>query len=360
MKYYIITGESSGDLHASNLVKGLRKKDADARFRAWGGDHLQSVGVEPVKHIRDLAFMGFVEVLANIRTILKNIKFCKQDILAFAPDVLILVDYPGFNMRIAEWAKEQGIKVVYYIAPQVWAWKQKRAFKLGRISDLIITILPFEQAFFAQFGIKVAYVGHPLLDALENMHFAEPEPNKVAILPGSRKMEIKNMLPVMLETASRFPQYNFVIAGTPSIDESYYRQFMNGSAIPIEFGKTYSILSGSAAALVTSGTATLETALIGIPEAVCYRGNAISYMMVRQMIKVKYISLVNLILDKLLVNEFIQHELTPAKLAVELTQLMENNDRKKQLRDGYAELRQKLGGTGASERAAGLIYAQFA
>lgn len=359
MRYYIITGESSGDLHASNLVKGLREVDAQAEFRAWGGDHLSAVGVEPVKHIRDLAFMGFVEVLANLRTILKNIEFCKQDILAYAPDVLILVDYPGFNMRIAGWAKEQGIKVAYYIAPQVWAWKQKRAYKLGRITDLIVAILPFEQAFYQKFGVHVEYVGHPLLDAIADYSSVPQNPKRVAILPGSRKMEIKNMLPVMLETAARFPGLEFVIAGAPSVDEAYYRQFMGHHQVPIEFGKTYALLAGSAAALVTSGTATLETGLLGIPQAVCYRGNRISYLLVRQMIKVKYISLVNLILDRLLVNEFIQYDLTADRLQKELHDLLHNESRRQTLKQGYAELRERLGGPGASRRVAGLIYDRF-
>lgn len=359
MKYYIITGESSGDLHASNLVKSLRKVDDDAQFRAWGGEHLSAAGIEPVKHIRDLAFMGFVEVLVNIRTILKNITFCKKDILAYKPDVLVLVDYPGFNMRIAEWAKEQGIKVAYYIAPQVWAWKQKRAYKMGRISDLIVAILPFEQAFYKKFDVHVEYVGHPLLDAMSDYSSVSINPKRVAILPGSRKMEIKNMLPVMLETAARFPDLEFVIAGAPSVDESYYRQFMGGSKIPIEFGKTYQILAGSAAALVTSGTATLETGLLAIPQAVCYRGNKISYQLVKRMIKVKYISLVNLILDRLLVNEFIQHDLTTDKLSVELNSLLYDENRRNELEAGYSELKTKLGGTGASDRVAKLIFSRF-
>lgn len=359
MKYYIITGESSGDLHASNLVKALRKVDADAQFRAWGGDHLSGIGVEPVKHIRDLAFMGFVEVLANIRTILKNITFCKNDILTYKPDVLVLVDYPGFNMRIAEWAKQQGIKVAYYIAPQVWAWKQKRAYKMGRIADLIVAILPFEQAFYKKFDVHVEYLGHPLLDAMSDYSSVTTNPKRVAILPGSRKMEIKNMLPVMIETASRFPDLEFVIAGAPSVDESYYRRFMGGAAVPIEFGKTYQILAGSAAALVTSGTATLETGLLSIPQAVCYRGNAISYQLVKRMIKVKYISLVNLILDKLLVHEFIQHDLTADNLSEELNTLLYNTERRQELQVGYTELKTKLGGTGASGRVAELIYSKF-
>lgn len=360
MKYYIITGESSGDLHASNLVKSLRKVDSHAQFRAWGGEHLESVGVEPVKHIRDLAFMGFVEVLANLRTILKNIAFCKKDILAYAPDVLILVDYPGFNMRIAEWAKKQGIKVSYYIAPQVWAWKQKRAYKMGRIADQIIGILPFEPEFYAKFGVKVEYVGHPLLDALSDYSQISINPRQVAILPGSRKMEIKAMLPVMLETAARFPDMEFVVAGSPSVGADFYASFLqNHPKVSIQFGKTYQILAGSAAALVTSGTATLETGLLSVPQAVCYRGNAISYVLVMRLIKVKYISLVNLILDKLLVNEYIQYQLTADNLQKELTALLTDMERKRALKDGYADLKQKLGGNGASDKAAALIYQQF-
>ncbi|MCG9911823.1 MAG: lipid-A-disaccharide synthase [Flavobacteriales bacterium] len=359
MRYYIISGESSGDLHGSNLVKGLRKVDTSAQFRAWGGEHLQSVGVEPVKHIRDLAFMGFVEVLANLRTILRNIDFCKKDIESFHPDVLILIDYPGFNMRIARWAKEKGIKVVYYIAPQVWAWKQKRALELGKITDLIITILPFEKDFFARFGISVHYVGHPLLDAMENYSHISSDPNQVAILPGSRKMEIKNMLPVMLETAARFPELNFVIAASPSVEESFYKKYMGNSSVPLVFGKTYSVLAQSKAALVTSGTATLETALLSVPQAVCYRGNAISYLLVKQMIKVKFISLVNLILDRHLVNEFIQHDLNADALSKELTSLLYDKNRIQELNSGYLELHEKLGGKGASDRTAELIFTHF-
>lgn len=360
MKYYIITGESSGDLHASNLVKSLRKVDAHAHFRAWGGEQLEGVGVKPVKHIRELAFMGFVEVLANIRTILKNIAFCKEDILNYKPDVLILVDYPGFNMRIAEWAKGQGISVVYYIAPQVWAWKQKRAYKMGKIADLLIGILPFEKAFYKKFNVELEYVGHPLLDAMKELDDVVVNPRRVAILPGSRKMEISNMLPIMLETAARFPNLEFVIAGSSAVDESFYRQFMAGfEHIPITFGRTYQILAGSAAALVTSGTATLETGLLSVPQAVCYRGNKISYILVRQMIKVKYISLVNLILDRLLVKEFIQQDLHVDNLAKELQDLLYNESRIRELKSGYAELREKLGGSGSSDRVAELIYKRF-
>jgi lipid-A-disaccharide synthase len=359
VRYYIISGESSGDLHGSNLVKGLRKVDASAQFRAWGGEHLQSVGVEPVKHIRDLAFMGFVEVMANLRTILGNIDFCKKDIESFRPDVLILIDYPGFNMRIARWAKKKGIKVVYYVAPQVWAWKQKRALKLGKITDLIITILPFEKDFFARFGISAHYVGHPLLDAMENYSHISPDPDRVAILPGSRKMEIKNMLPVMLETAARFPELNFVIAASPSVEESFYKKHMGNSNVPLVFGKTYSVLAQSKAALVTSGTATLETALLSVPQAVCYRGNTISYLLVKQMIKVKFISLVNLILDRHLVNEFIQHDLNADALSKELTSLLYDENRIQELYGGYLELQEKLGGKGASDRAAELIFTRF-
>jgi lipid-A-disaccharide synthase len=359
VKYYILTGEASGDLHASNLVKALRRADEMATFRAWGGNHLQEAGVQPVKHIRDLAFMGFVEVLANLPAILRNFNFCKKDILDFKPDLLILVDYPGFNMRMAEWAKKRGMKTVYYITPQVWAWKQKRAFKLGRISDLILTILPFEKEFFKTFEVDAHYVGHPLLDALANFTKPNPEVGRVAILPGSRKMEIRNMLPVMLEAADSFPNYRFVIAGAPSVDKAYYESFLQGRNIPVVFGKTYSIIAESQAAWVTSGTATLETALLGTPQVVCYRGNPISYQIVKRWIRVPYISLVNLVINKMLVRELIQNELNPENLRSELNRLMHENPYTKDIENGYRELREKLGGEGASRRAAELILEKF-
>jgi lipid-A-disaccharide synthase len=357
VKYYILSGEASGDLHASNLVKALRRVDEHALFRAWGGDHLQEVGVTPVKHIRDLAFMGFVEVVANLPAILRNLDFCKKDILHFKPDLLILVDYPGFNMRMAEWAKKRGIKTAYYITPQVWAWKQKRAYKLGRISDLILTILPFEKEFFKKFTVEAHYVGHPLLDALANFPTQNPEAGRVAILPGSRKMEIRNMLPVMLEAADSFPNYRFVIAGAPSVDKAYYESFLQGRNIPVVFGHTYTIIAESQAAWVTSGTATLETALLGTPQVVCYRGNPISYQIVKQWIRVPYISLVNLILNRPLVSEFIQHDLNPENLRLELTRLMQDEAYSGKIKNGYLELKEKLGGEGASMRAAELILA---
>ncbi len=359
MKYYILTGEASGDLHASNLVKALRHMDQHASFSAWGGDHLQEAGVTPVKHIRDLAFMGFVEVVANLPAILRNFSFCKKDILDFKPDLLILIDYPGFNMRMAEWAKKKGIKTAYYITPQVWAWKQKRAHQLGKISDLILTILPFEKDFFKKFQVEAHYVGHPLLDALANIPKRNPMEGRVAILPGSRKMEIRNMLPVMLEAADSFPNLRFVIAGAPSIDKAYYDSFLQGRNIPVVFGQTYTILAESQAAWVTSGTATLETALLGTPQVVCYRGNPISYQIVKQWIRVPYISLVNLILNKPLVSELIQHDLNPENLRKELSRLLHEEMYSKEIKEGYQELREKLGGEGASERAAELILAKF-
>lgn len=359
MKYYLITGEASGDLHASNLVKAIRLLDADAEFRAWGGDRLEAVGVKPVKHIRDLAFMGFVEVVSNIRTVMRNFAFCRRDIMKFNPDILILVDYPGFNMRMAEWAKKQGFNTVYYITPQVWAWKHKRAYKLGRISDLIITILPFEKDFFKKFGIEVHYVGHPLLDELSDLPAVQKRKGQIAILPGSRKMEIRNMLPVMLEAADRFPDLHFVIAGAPALEASYYRKFLNGRDIPLIFGHTYSLVAESEAAWVTSGTATLETALLGTPQAVCYRGNPISYRIVRKLIKVPYVSLVNLILNKPLVKEFIQHDLTAENLSAELTKILRDDFYRKGIIRGYEDLSRILGGAGASSRAAEIIVNQF-
>jgi len=365
VKYYIIAGEASGDLHASNLMKAIQQKDADADFRFWGGDLMQQVGGNLVKHFRDLAFMGFVEVLLNLRTILKNISFCKKDIVSWNPDVLILVDYPGFNLRIAEFAHQKGLKVIYYISPQVWAWKKGRVKTIKKVVDKMLVILPFEKDFYAGYGTEVDFVGHPLLDALQQeKHLPKKQfqkqnnlPDKpiIALLPGRRKQEVAKMLEVMLQNVALFPKYEFVIAGVSTVGKEFYNQFLINDSVKVLFNQTHDILYHADAAMVTSGTATLETALIGTPEVVCYRGNRLSYEIARRIIKVKYISLVNLIMDKLVVKELIQDELTPSNLKNELEKLLNNRFyREKQLSD-YNNLREKLGKSGASIKAAQII-----
>lgn len=360
MKYYVIAGEASGDLHAANLVLALRRRDPNAQIRAWGGDRLQSAGAEVVKHYRDLAFMGFAEVIANLRTILRNLDSCKQDIGVFAPDVLVLVDYPGFNLRIAKWAKRLGIKVVYYISPQIWAWKQNRVHAIKRDIDLMLCILPFEPEFYLRFNMETHFVGHPLLDEVDGFQ-AQPVPGLenqdkpvVALLPGSRKQEIKRMLPLMAAVANKFPHLHFVVAGAPGQDPGYYNQFLTESNLQVVHGQTYNLLAASSAALVASGTATLETALFNVPQVVCYRGGTISYWIARQVVKVKYISLVNLIMDAPVVKELIQADFNVKSVCTELEGLVQG-ERRKQLLSQYAELRHILGGPGASDRAAELI-----
>lgn len=359
MKYYIITGEASGDLHASNLVKEMKNIFPGCSFRAWGGDLLAASGAEVVRHIRDLAFMGFAEVIMNLRTIFKNIEFCKKDILEWKPDAVILVDYPGFNLRIAKFLKEKGIPVYYYISPQVWAWKSSRVNTIKRTVDKMITILPFEKDFYRSFGMEVEYVGHPLLDALgEEMQDrgssqSNPRSGIIALLPGSRKQEIEAKLPLMTALTRRFPEYEFRIAGAPSISPEFYAKFTNGK-IPVVHGKTYALLQESEAALVTSGTATLETALLGIPEVVCYKGNPLSFAIAKRIVNVKYISLVNLIMNEEVVKELIQQELTVDNLERELRRVLDRSHRE-WLFGKYRELRKVLGGTGASRRAAELI-----
>lgn len=360
MKYYIIAGEASGDLHASNLMKSLKVLDTNAHFRCWGGDLMQAQGAHIVKHYRDLAFMGFTEVLMNIRTIFKNIDFCKKDLLENRPDVLILVDYPGFNMRIAEFAKANGIKVFYYISPQIWAWKQSRVHKIKRTVDRMFVILPFEKDFYKRFDVDVDFVGHPLLDAVDNYskesYSLGIETTKpiIAILPGSRKQEISTLLPLMLSMRKYYPNYQFVVAGAPSQNLEYYQTFFPDNNVQIVFGKTYQLLQKSEAALVASGTATLETALFGVPEVVCYIAGKISYVIAKQLVKIKYISLVNLIMDQEIVRELIQDDLNETSLKLELDKLLTENTRKKMLAD-YAELKTKLGGLGASQKTATLM-----
>lgn len=363
MRYYIIAGEASGDLHGGNLVKALHRQDAHADIRCWGGDRMQAAGATLVKHYRELAFMGFVEVLMHLRTILTNISFCKKDILQYRPDVLVLIDYPGFNLRIAKWAKEQGIKVVYYISPQVWAWKEKRVLDIKRDVDKMLVILPFETDFYKKWAYPVTYVGHPLTEVVRQernevpiMPLAADKP-LIALLPGSRAQEIRVKLPIMLEMVSCFPQYRFAIAQAPSQPDELYNELIGSKDVLLVKGNTYNLLKQATAALVTSGTATLETALFGVPQVVCYKGNAISFWLATKLVKVKYISLVNLIMDKLVVTELIQHYLTPEKLETALQRLLNDEPYKAELKADYAELWHQLGSLPASENAAREIVA---
>jgi lipid-A-disaccharide synthase len=367
MRYYIIAGEASGDLHGSNLLRSIKQLDPRAQLRGWGGDLMEQAGMELVKHYRQLAFMGFAEVIRNLPAILKNFRLAKKDITAFRPDVIIFIDYPGFNLRMAGWAKEKGYKTAYYISPQVWAWKASRVHKIKAAVDRMMVILPFEKVFYEKWAYAVDYVGHPLMEVLEAEQpaaAAERLSDKpvVALLPGSRKQEILHKLPVMLQMAAFFPGYQFIVARAPGMDAGFYASMMAGfDNVSAVSGQTYSLLKQSEAALVTSGTATLETALLGIPEVVCYKGSAISYQIGKRLIRVKYISLVNLIMDEPLVTELIQQDLTPEKLKKELADLLFNPLKKQALQAGYAALREKLvtGGT-ASRNAAEIITAMAA
>ena len=422
MKYYIIAGEASGDLHGSNLIKELHKLDANASIRCWGGDKMQAAGATVVKHYKELAFMGFVEVIKNLRTIFRNIDFCKKDILSNRPDVLILIDYPGFNLRIAKWAKTQGLKIIYYISPQVWAWKENRVKLIKKCVDKMLVILPFEKEFYKKCNYEVEYVGHPLVEVVNNeklrikneelnnddrqlttddrkttgneelrikneelknddrqlttddrkttgneqwaindqQQTINPKPqtsNLIALLPGSRKQEILKKLPIMLQVAQYFPEYEFVVAKAPGLDKNFYDNLLapyhNVSSVE---NKTYEILSVAKAALVTSGTATLETALFGVPQVVCYKGNPISYQIAKRVITIKYISLVNLIMDKEVVKELIQQQLTVENLKKELNNLLNNPHRQQQIQNDYSTLKNLLQqGGNASANAAKII-----
>lgn len=369
MKYYLIAGEASGDLHAANLMKALKIKDSNAEFRFWGGDLMQKVGGKLVKHYRDLAFMGFVEVIFNLRTIFKNIATCKKDIESFAPDVIIFVDYPGFNFRIMKWASKKGYQTHYYISPQIWAWKESRIKSIKRDVDELFVILPFEKEFYQEkHDFPVHFVGHPLLDAIEERplisfdaftgkHQLSQKPI-IALLPGSRKQEISKMLKTMLVIPRYFPEYQFVIAGAPSQEQSFYAPFLKKQNVALVLNDTYDLLSLATAALVTSGTATLETALFKVPEVVCYKGSRISYEIAKRIIKLDYISLVNLIMNKEVVKELIQGEFTPKNLKTELEKILDETNRRKIFHDYYC-LEKKLGGAGASTKTAELIVKQL-
>ncbi len=371
LKYYIIVGEASGDLHGGNLVSAILKANPNAIIRGWGGNKMQAAGMQLIKHYKELAFMGFVEVVKNLSTIFKNLKFCKEDILAFNPDVLVLIDYPGFNLRIAQWAKAHHIKVACYISPQVWAWKENRVKMMKRCIDEMLVILPFEKAYFKnKWNWDVSYVGHPLIEevakkqnaphqlVIKNNTGAANEKPVIALLPGSRKQEIEKKLPVMLEVSRAFPNYQFVVAQAPALDTSFYETFTapypNVSTVN---NQTYELLMQATAALVTSGTATLETALFGVPEVVCYKGSEISYQIAKRVISIKYISLVNLIMDKEVVKELIQAEMNVPNLTKELNLLLTDESKQVQIKEDYCQLNDLLNAGGnASGKAAEIIY----
>lgn len=362
MKYYLIAGEASGDLHGSNLIRGLQAEDPSAEVRCWGGDLMAKAGANVVKHYRDLAFMGFLEVVKNLPTILRNFRFAKADILQFEPDVLILIDYPGFNLRMVKWAKTKGIRVFYYISPQLWAWHTSRVKIIQKNVERLYVILPFEVAFYKKFGVEVGFPGHPLLDVVEG-HETSPdffgknnlEAGKpiIALLPGSRRQEIKRMLDVMLTVVDFFPGHQFAIAGAPSIERSFYLPFLQKSpSVKLVENQTYDLLKNATSALVTSGTATLETALFKVPQVVCYRGSQLSYELAKRLVNkdLRFIAIVNLIADEKVVVELIQKNLTTENLQRQLELTMQHDHRNNILK-GYAKVRSKLGQPGASERA---------
>ena len=362
MKYYLVAGEASGDLHGANLIKALKQEDQNTSFRYFGGDKMQAEGGELAKHYAEMAFMGFTEVLLNLSTIFKNLKACKADILAYQPDVLVLIDFPGFNLKIAQFAKQNGIKVCYYISPKVWAWNQKRVLKIKKVVDQMCCILPFEVDFYKKWGMEVNYVGNPLLDEkaqftpdtsfIANQKLSD---NKIiALLPGSRKQEIERLLPDMLSIVDAFPTYQFVIAAAPTFTEDYYQQFIGNKNVKLVFANTYNLLYYAHAALVASGTATLETALFNIPQVVLYRGGAISVAIARLLVKIKFISLVNLIMDKEVVKELIQEDCNTEKITTNLQAIVSGAARGQMLTD-YQVLASKMGTAGASERTAKLI-----
>ncbi len=373
MKYYIIAGEASGDLHGSNLIKSLKSKDKNADIRFWGGDLMKTQGGTLIKHYHDLAFMGFLTVLLHLKTILNNIKFCKNDIRKFNPDVIILIDYPGFNLRIAEFAHNAGFKVYYYISPKIWAWKQSRIKKIKKFVDKMYVIFPFEKEFYERFNYEVDFQGNPLIDALENREgknetFSEfinrnNLENKpiISLLAGSRKQEIKMILPEMLKVVDYYKDYQFVIAAAPAIDKEFYQQFINDKKIRIIFGQTYQIVQQSVAALVASGTATLETAMLSTPQVVCYKfkGGKYAFLLGMSLLKVKYVSLVNLIMNKEVIKELLQHNLNINNLKTELNKILFDKTYRQKMLDNYKLLKIKMGKSGASDRVAGLIFSSL-
>ncbi len=363
MKYYIIAGERSGDLHGSNLIKAIKEQDSEAVIRAWGGDMMQEAGADLVKHYRDIAFMGLGEVIKNLPTILGLLSFCKKDILAFQPDAVILIDYAGFNMKIAQFAKKNAIKTFYYISPKVWAWNQSRAWNIKKYVDRLFVIFPFEKAFFKKYDYEVDYVGNPLFDAIadftpkENFRKEARVGQKpiIALLPGSRLQEVTTMLPLMLSQVYNFPDYQFVIGGVSNLPKELYTRWLSLFPVKIVYDDAYNLLTVADAALVTSGTATLETALLNVPQVVCYKGGAIAAALAKRLIKVPFISLVNLIAEKEVVRELIQQQLTPENLQAELHKITLNQASRQEQLDGYAHIKAILGEKGASQKAGELM-----
>jgi len=359
LKLYIVTGEPSGDLHAANLVHQLKIYNSILKIRAWGGDRLIAEGVELAKHIKDTAFMGLWDVLKNLRAIKSNLNFCKKDIVNFKPDAIILVDYPGFNLKIAQFAKQQGIKVFYYISPKVWAWNKRRVSKIKKYVDELLVIFPFEVDFYQKNGMKVTYVGNPLLDEIAKGNFKftyQTEKPIIALLPGSRKQEIERILPQMLTVVNDFPSHQFVIAATNSFSKAYYQSFIKEKNVGLVFDETYGLLSNATAALVTSGTATLETALFNVPQVVCYKTNWLTYVLAKNLIKIKYLSLVNILMDKLVVKELIQSDLNQNKLKQELELVLYKNEN---ILLAYKKLKELLNKKGASKNASQFISSSF-
>ncbi len=374
MRYFIIAGEASGDLHGSNLIKGIREMDKEAQIRCWGGDLMKEAGAELIRHYKEGAIMGFVEVVANLGKLAKNLQDCKNDIVKYNPDAVILIDYPGFNFRIAKFAKERGMRVFYYIAPKVWAWKEKRVHKLKKYVDRLFIIFPFEIEYFKKWGIDAIYRGNPLLDSVDNHSSSEESKEAfeqrcgigsaektVALLAGSRRSEIKYLLPRMMQVAGRYPEYRFLMACAPSMEREFYEGIIGNkcSNIKLLFGETYSILRHSDAAIISSGTASLEAALIGVPQVVCYGGNEISYQIARSVVKLKYISLANLIMDKGLFKELIQHDCTPQKISAELDNLLCNSAYREKMLADYRDVRNILGGKGASAKVASAMIEEL-
>jgi len=368
MKYYIIAGEASGDLHASNLMKALKERDPQADFRCWGGDLMEQAGGDVVKHYKELAFMGFWEVFTHLNTIFRNMRICQVDMLLYEPDVVILVDYPGFNLRMAKFAKEQGFKVVYYISPQIWAWKKGRIKKIRKYVDEMMVILPFEKDFYAKNGMDVHYVGHPLLDAVSKDLHDSPEVlgfrqqhglderEIIALLPGSRKQEIKAILPQMLKMVPLFPQYQFVVSVVDWQSRSLYEKIIRKSPVKMVGGSAYPLLANAKAAVVASGTATLEAAMIGTPQVVCYAGSELSYFIARQLITgIHFISLPNLIMDKQVVTELIQHDFNTFHLKKELEKITEDVACIDSMKEDYRKLYALLGDGSASAKAAEVV-----
>jgi lipid-A-disaccharide synthase len=363
LKYYLIAGERSGDLHASNLIKSLIKEDAAAEFRFLGGEMMQAAGGTMYRHYKEISFMGFWEVFSNLGAIFKNLKYCKADLIDYKPDVLILVDFSGFNLRVAAEAKKAGIKVYYYISPKIWAWNQSRAHKIKRLVDKMFVIIPFEKEFYKKFDFEVDYVGNPVFDAI---HDFVPNPNFrqlnqldnreiIAVLPGSRQQEVVKMLHYMINVVPVFRKYQFVVAAVSNLSEEYYEMFNRDRDLKIIYEQSYDILANAKAAIVTSGTATLETALFNVPQVVCYKTSAATYLIVKALIKVKFISLVNLIVNKPVVKELIQDEFVPRNLVDELTNIVENEDFIRIQKQGYSELKSLIGGVGASDTTAKLM-----